>query len=85
MDIFALFVLLVIICAAIWLLILIGNYPGKYAQQVDHPQVDAINCLAWVGLFTLGILWLAALVWSRVTYPETVIKREQSMTEEVKS
>lgn len=70
MEFFALFVLLVIISVCLWLLVIIGSYPGKYAKQVDHPQAEAINCMAWVGLFTLGVLWLAALIWSRVKYAE---------------
>lgn len=70
MEFFALFVLLVIISVCLWLLVIIGSYPGKYAKLVDHPQAEAINCMAWVGLFTLGVLWLAALIWSRVKYAE---------------
>lgn len=73
MDVFALFVLLILVSAGIWLLVLIGSYPGQYAKQVNHPQADAINIMAWVGLFTFGVLWLAALIWSRVKYPETEV------------
>lgn len=85
MDFFALFVLLVLIAAGILLLVLVGSYPGKYAKQVNHPQADAINCMAWVGVFTLGVLWLAALIWSRVKHPEAASQLETEMVAEVKS
>lgn len=85
MEYFALFVLLVLVLVGIWLLVLIGSYPGKYARQVNHPQVDAINCMAWVGLFTLGILWLAALIWSRVNYPEAESQSLAEISKEVQS
>lgn len=71
MDIFALFVLLVIISVGIWLLVVVGSYPGKYAKQVHHPQAEAINCMAWIGVFTFGLLWLAALIWSRIKYTDS--------------
>lgn len=85
MDFFALFVLLVIISVAIGLLVLIGSYPGKYAKQVNHPQVDAINIMAWVGLFTFGVLWLAALIWSRVKYEDNCEAIVNSSEQEVQS
>lgn len=85
MDFFALFVLLVLIAVGILLLVLVGSYPGKYAKQVNHPQADAINCMAWVGVCTLGILWLAALIWSRVKYPESASQLETEMVAEVNS
>jgi hypothetical protein len=71
LEIFALLVLLILISAGIWLLVLIGSYPGNYARSVGHPQAEAINCMAWVGLLTAGILWFAALIWSRVNYPDS--------------
>ena len=66
LDIFALIVLAVLLAAAIWLVVLIGNLPGKMARAADHPQADAIAILAWVGLLTMGIGWFVALVWARV-------------------
>ena len=29
-----------------------------------HPQADAIQVLGWIGLITLGVPWLIALVWA---------------------
>lgn len=85
MEFFALFVLLIIISVGIWLLVVIGSYPGKYAKQVNHPQADAINCMAWIGLFTFGILWLAALIWTRVKYTEADTKISNTVPVEAHS
>ena len=66
LEIFALIVLFVLVAAAIWLVVVIGNIPGKMARAAGHPQAEAINMLAWIGLLTLGVGWLAALVWARL-------------------
>ena len=65
LEVFALIVLAVLCAAAIWLVVVIGNIPGYVARAVDHPQADAINMLAWLGLLTLGIGWFVALVWAK--------------------
>ena len=65
LDIFALIVLLILVAFTIWLVVLLGTLPGKWAREAGHPQREAINVLAWVGLLTGGPGWLAALVWSR--------------------
>ncbi len=65
LDIFALIVLFVLCAVAIALVVILGNLPGKMARAVDHPQADAVNMLAWVGLLTGGLGWLLALVWAK--------------------
>lgn len=65
LEILALVVLFVLVAAAIWLVVLIGNIPGNLARAAGHPQADAISMLAWVGLLTLGLGWFIALVWAR--------------------
>lgn len=65
LEIFALVVLVVLIAVAIWLIVVIGNIPGNMARSNDHPQAEAINVLAWIGLLTLGLGWFAALVWAK--------------------
>lgn len=65
LEIFALIVLLVLCAAVIWLVVLLGNIPGKIARAKNHPQAEAISCLAWIGLLTLGIGWFVALVWAK--------------------
>lgn len=49
---------------------LLGAAPGLIASQRNHPQREAINVCAWVGLLlTFGLLWVVALVWA-YTAPE---------------
>ncbi len=65
LEIFALIVIFVLVAAAIWLIVLIGNIPGNMARAAHHPQAEAINMLAWIGLLTLGLGWFLALVWAK--------------------
>ena len=65
LEIFALIVLAVLVAAAIWLVVIIGNIPGNMARAADHPQAEAISMLAWIGLLTLGVGWFLALVWAK--------------------
>ena len=77
LEIFALIVLAVLCAAAIWLVVVIGNIPGKVARAADHPQADAINILAWIGLLTLGLGWFIALVWAKTkpVFPGSVLEQ----------
>lgn len=81
LDVFALFVILVIITLAIWLTITIGSFPVKQAIKNNHPQVQAINTLAWLGLLSFGILWIVALVWAQMKSLEQTSRLEQRITE----
>lgn len=64
LDIFALIVIGVLIAVVIWIVVLLGPIPGNVAKKRGHPQADAIRVLGWIGLITLGVPWLAALVWA---------------------
>ena len=64
LDIFALVVIALLIGFVIWLVVFLGNMPGDIARKHNHPQVQAITALSWVGLITMGVGWLAALVWA---------------------
>jgi len=64
LDVFALIVIGVLIAAVIWIVVLLGPMPGNVAEKRGHPQADAIRVLGWIGIITLGVPWLAALVWA---------------------
>jgi len=66
LDVIALIVMLILIAVGIWLVVIIGNLPGKMAHDAGHPQAEAITLLGWIGLLTGGLGWLLALVWARV-------------------
>jgi len=64
LDVFALFVLamlLITVIAAIWVL---GSFPGRIARNRRHPQADAIAVGGWVGLLFFGVLWPLVLIWA---------------------
>ncbi len=57
-------ILVIIVLLAIWIYVEMAKFPGQKAREREHPQADAINVLAWVGLL-LGIVpWVIALVWA---------------------
>ena len=64
LDIFALFVLLVLLVAAVLIWVLLGMWPGRIARERNHPQADAINVCGWWGVITLGILLPLAYIWA---------------------
>lgn len=81
LEIFALIVLAVLCAAVIWLVVLVGNIPGNMARAANHPQADAINILAWIGLLTLGLGWFVALVWARMKPVFATAELEQRVQE----
>jgi len=82
LDAFTFFVMFVLAAAIIFLIIRLGELPGKIARNRNHPQADAIHVCGWLGLLTLGILWPLALIWSLIK-PVTVpgMVEETSLTE----
>ena len=66
-DYFAWFVFIVIIISAAVVFVALAQLPGKTAAERGHPQAEAINVASWLGLiFTGGIVWILAMVWSRM-------------------
>ena len=63
-DIFALIVIALLIAVVIWLVVLLGSWPGNIARKRNHPQAEAISALGWIGIITLGASWLVAIVWA---------------------
>jgi len=64
LDIFALVVIALLIAIVIWLVVLLGSWPGNIARKRNHPQAEAITALGWIGIITLGASWLVAIVWA---------------------
>lgn len=64
LDIFALIVIALLLSFVIWLVVFLGNMPGDIARKNNHPQLQAITALSWIGLITMGIGWFIALVWA---------------------
>ena len=64
LDFFALFVILLLVALAIWLVVVFGSLPGDIARRRNHPQAEAITALGWIGIVTLGMGWFIAMVWA---------------------
>ena len=64
LDIFALFILLVLACAAVWTWVILGRLPGQIARRRNHPQADAISVCGWWGVITMGLLLPVAFIWA---------------------
>lgn len=48
LDLFALFVLLILFAAAIAIWVILGMLPGRISRSRNHPQVEAIHICGWV-------------------------------------
>lgn len=81
LDIFALIVIVTIVSLAIWLIITIASIPTELARKNNHPQVEAITTLAWLGVLSFGVLWIAALVWAQIKYQQGGSNLEQRIAE----
>ncbi len=64
LNIFALVVLIVLFAVVLGVAALIGAAPGRIARERNHPQAEAINVCGWLGLITLGVPWIVAMVWA---------------------
>ncbi len=64
LDVFALFVLFVLLLTAVGVWVVLGMLPGRIARQRNHPQAQAISVCGWWGVITLGILMPLAFIWA---------------------
>jgi len=84
LDIFALVVMSLLIGAAIWLVVFLGNLPGDIARKRNHPQVAAITALGWIGIITLGGGFLVAIVWAYYI-PNDVAPSDKKLKKRIES
>lgn len=69
-DIFAAFVLLVLLLSAVLVLVAMGMAPGHIARKRNHPWAQAVAVSGWVTLIFGLVLWPLALVWAYVDVPQ---------------
>ena len=79
LDLFALFVLLILFATAIAAWVILGMLPGRIARNRNHPQTEAINICGWLGALTMGILSPIAYVWA---YTKPQAKTVEMITRE---
>lgn len=73
LDVFALFVLIVLAFTVVGIWVLLGMMPGRIARQRNHPQADAIGICGWWGVLTMGLLLPVAWIWA-YTNPSATLK-----------
>jgi len=74
LDVFAAFVLLILIAAAVAIWVALAMLPGRIAKSRNHPQAEAINVGGWLGALLLFVLWPLVLIWA-FTKPQTASAR----------
>lgn len=78
LDIFALFVLIVLLASAVAVWVIIGMLPGRIARQRNHPQAEAINVCGWWGVLTMGVLCPVAFIWAYTKPGSVTTERHNS-------
>ena len=72
-DYVAFFAMGVVFFGLIYFVIWLGDLPATIARKRNHPQVPAVQALAWMGLlFTGGVVYILAFAWAYYNYPQTV-------------
>ena len=81
LDIFVFIVMAVLLAAIAFIAVKLGALPGKIARSRNHPQAEAINVCAWLGLITLGLAWPIALIWAYTRPAKVALTDEEPNTE----
>ena len=81
LDVFVFVVLAAIIAAIAFIAVKLGGLPGKIARSRNHPQAEAINVCAWLGLITLGVAWPVALIWAYTRPAQVAVNDEKASAE----
>ena len=72
-DYIAFLAMAVVFVGLIYLVIWLGDLPANIAQERHHPQVAAIQAMAWLGLlFTGGVLYIIAFVWAYYDFSHAI-------------
>jgi len=85
-DYIAFFAMGVVFCGLVYLVIALGDLPGKIAKERNHPQVAAITAMAWLGLlFTGGVVYIIAFVWAYYDYRHAIPVAGPEAQEEIQA
>ena len=78
LDLFAVFILLVLFACAVGVWVVLGMLPGRIARARNHPQAEAITMCGWWGVLTMGLLLPLAFIWA---YYDPLWRENPSATE----
>jgi uncharacterized BrkB/YihY/UPF0761 family membrane protein len=68
-DVFAAFILVVLIATAVLVFVALGMAPGYIARKRGHPWSEAVAVAGWVTLIFGFVFWPLSLVWAYVDVP----------------
>jgi hypothetical protein len=68
-DIFAWFVLLILIAMVIAIFVALGMAPGLIARRRGHPWAQAVSIGGWATLIFGFVFWPLVLIWAFVDVP----------------
>jgi CBS domain containing-hemolysin-like protein len=78
-DVFAWFVLLLLVATAVGIFVFAGLWPGKVARARNHPAADAIAIGSWLTLLLGFVFWPVVAIWAHMT-PATTSSSEADPT-----
>lgn len=68
-DIFAWFVLIVLVACTVAVIAFMAMLPGIIARHRHHPWASAVSAAGWVTLFFGFVFWPLAVIWAYVDIP----------------
>lgn len=68
-DLFAWFVLLVVIATLVAVFVALGMMPGRIARRRGHPWAQAVAVGSWATLVFGFVFWPLILTWAYVDAP----------------
>jgi hypothetical protein len=75
-DVFAWFVLLLLVATAVGIFVFAGLWPGKVARERNHPAADAIAIGSWLTLFLGFVLWPVVAIWAHMAPGGTTLQAD---------
>ena len=69
LDIFAWFVLVVLVFSTTAVVIFMAMLPGMIAKRRNHPWAEAVTVAGWITLFFGFALWPLVVIWAYVDVP----------------
>lgn len=80
-DYVAFVAMAIVFFGLIYFVLWVGDLPANIARARNHPQVPAVQALAWMGLlFTGGVVYVLAFAWAYWNYPQTVHSTDSGET-----
>jgi uncharacterized BrkB/YihY/UPF0761 family membrane protein len=70
LDLFAGFVLLVLIVSAVAILVTMAIAPGHIAHRRNHPWAEAVAVSGWLTVIFGLVLWPLSFIWAYVDVPQ---------------